>query len=176
MKKKVVLTLSSVFPTTHPRKGERTFFKEQLNNAIYGYEGAVIEQPNAEPLFISGRKKHTIRENHERWQHNLDKIIDGRFTLSVREWSGKPYASPQVEIVSLHNVGYQRITMQYDSETDTLKASVDGKAISDVAQLAKNDGLTLDDFKHWFFGRKEMQGNRVNEFCGIIIHFTDFRY
>ena len=45
-KKKIVITLSRVFPTTHSRKGQPTGFKEKL---------------------ASGCKLHTIRGNFDQW-------------------------------------------------------------------------------------------------------------
>ena len=63
--------------------------------------------------------------------------------------------------------------MSYEPETKTLKAAIDGKQVANVEQLAANDGLPLEDFKEWFFG-KEPQEKKL--FTGIVIHFTPFRY
>ena len=48
------------------------------------------------------------------------------------------------------------------------RITIDGVPI----QLARNDGMTLEEFKDWFFG----QGLDRTVFSGVIIHFTDFRY
>ena len=70
------------------------------------------------------------------------------------------------------NVGYERISMQYDQETGKLKAVINGKLYENVKELAKNDGLEWNEFIDWFFG----QGTGRTLFQGVIIHFTDFLY
>lgn len=100
----------------------------------------------------------------------------GKFYLSIRQWSGKPYNSPQVEIAQRHNpIGVQPIELYYHADNDTITAKIDGREWldADCYTLAKNDGLSIQDFKEWFFG-KEPTEDKV--FIGGIIHFTDFRY
>ena len=70
MKKKIIITLSRVFPTTHSRRGEPTDFASKL---------------------ASGVKKHTIRKNYDLWKINAEKMERGKFYLSIRQWSGRPY-------------------------------------------------------------------------------------
>ena len=153
MKKKVIVILSSRFPGYHPKRGQETRFKDNLMT----------------------RKIHTIRAGYDRWKHNLDKVTQGEFALSVREWSGRPYDSPQREIVALkESVGYQRISMSYDPRTGELKAVIDGKPYTDIKRLAANDGLSLDDFREFIFGATRTDTKQL--FQGIIVHFTDFRY
>ena len=68
-KKKIIITLSRVFPTTHSRKGQPTDFKEKL---------------------ASGRKLHTIRGNYDQWNAIAEKMQRGGYCLSIRQWSGRP--------------------------------------------------------------------------------------
>lgn len=155
MKKKIIITLSRVFPITHSRRGEPTGFKEKL---------------------AQGKKIHTIRENYDLWKLNSEKIERGNFYLSVRQWSAKPYNSPQVEIKRIFEpIGIQRIELKYHADNDTITAKIDGREWldADCYEIAKNDGLSIPDFKEWFFGR-EPKEDKV--FRGVIIHFTDFRY
>lgn len=155
MKKKIIITLSRVFPVTHSRRGEPTGFANKL---------------------ASGAKKHTIRKNYDMWKLNAEKMERGKFYLSVRQWSGKPYNSPQVEIAQRHNpIGVQAVELYYHSDNDTITARIDGREWldADCYELAKNDGLSVQDFKEWFFG-KDPQEDKV--FKGGIIHFTDLRY
>ena len=169
--KRVVLQLSWRFPQTHSRKGELTHFREKLRNAINGTEYTVSDRNTAK---IKGRKIHTIRLNFERWKHNIGKIADGGFALSVRQWKGSPYKSKQDEMFLLReNVGYQRISLSYDPDTDKVRAVIDGKGMADVEQIANNDGLSLKDFKEWFFGENPKEKKLIT---GVVIHFTDFRY
>lgn len=154
MKKQVILLLSRVFPKYHHKKGRPTGFREAL-----------------------GRTKiHTIRPSYEQWRHNLDKVIDGDFVCSVREWSGLPYKSQQTEFTTFagHQIGYQRISMTYDPTTDDLKAVIDGRPVRDNEALARNNGLSLPDFKEWYFGSVKSMSKQF--FSGIVIHFTEYRY
>lgn len=152
--KRVILILSKVFPLYHPKRGKETGFADNLE----------------------GMKIHTIRSGYDRWKHNLDKVISGDFALSVRQWSGKPYNSRQEELARFTGtrVGYQRISMTYEPDTGELKAVIDGKRFTDLETLARNDGLTLDDFKSFIFGADKSLNKQL--FQGIIIHFTGFRY
>lgn len=155
MKKKIIITLSRVFPVTHSRRGEPTGFASKL---------------------ASGEKKHTIRRNYDLWKVNAEKMERGKFYLSIRQWSGKPYNSPQVEIAQRHNpIGVQPVELYYHADNDTITAKIDGREWldADCYTLAKNDGLSVQDFKEWFFG-KDPKEDKV--FKGGIIHFTDLRY
>ena len=174
-KKKIIITLSKVFPANHSKAGKPTFFKEQLLNELRNYHKTRIVKNKTETA-ITGRKKHTIRANYDRWAHNIAKINEGRFYLSLREWSGKPYASKQEEIEQLHGtIGLQRIELKYHAENNTITAKIDGREWldADCYELAKNDGLSVEDFKEWFFGKNPKCDITVT---GAIIHFTDFRY
>ncbi len=155
MKKQVLIILSKLFPLYHKRKGQETHFAESLK---------------------SGMKIHTIRANYDRWKHNLDKVIDGGFRLSIREWSGRSYNSRQNEIMSVSGgqVGYQRISMTYDPMSDELKVVIDGRRLTDIERLANNDGLSLEDFKQFLFGATKSTEKQL--FQGIIIHLTEYRY
>lgn len=55
------------------------------------------------------------------------------------------------------------------ADANILMAKVDDKFV-DPAIIAKNDGLSLEDFIEWFFHGKS------GSFSGKIIHFTDYRY
>nr|UWG84734.1 MAG: hypothetical protein [Bacteriophage sp.] len=149
-KKKVILTLCKVFPVTHSRAGEKTGFEQKLKNGI---------------------KKHTIRYNaKDVWDKRYNDISKSKKYLSVREWTGRPYNSEQREFARYDKIGLQKITMTYSSTDEVPQCWVDGKHVS-AYDLAKNDGLSVEDFTEWFFGC-----NKGNVFDGVIIHFTDFRY
>lgn len=149
-KKKVIPTLCKVFPVTHSRAGEKTGFEQKLKNGI---------------------KKHTIRYNaKDVWDKRYNDISKSKKYLSVREWTGRPYNSEQREFARYDKIGLQKITMTYSSTDEVPQCWVDGKHVS-AYDLAKNDGLSVEDFTEWFFGC-----NKGNVFDGVIIHFTDFRY
>lgn len=149
-KKKVIVTLCKAFPVTHSRSGEPTEFEENIK---------------------SGVKIHTIRYNDKNvWDQRYKDIKSGRKFLSVREWTGRPYNSEQRELVRYDGIGLQKITMTYSSSDDYPQVWIDDKKVS-IQDVAKNDGLSVEDFVDWFFGK-----NKENVFEGVVIHFTGFRY
>ena len=172
--KTYVLTLSQRFPATHPRKGEPTFFKHQLINAlkmdkedvpIYGVPHRGM--PN-ERL---GRKLHTIRANYPLWKKRFEQINRGEACLSIRQWTGKPYASKQVEIARLSKadgIGIQELIYKKENRLSPERYTIEDCEI-DTSMLAENDGLTLADWDAWF--EKYDKSKPL-----AIIHFTKFRY
>ena len=142
-----VLTISKTFPAYHPRKGKLTHFRSKIE---------------------SGDKKHTIRDNYELWKKRIDEVNDGLAYLSIREWTGKPYASKQVETMQKHKgeVGIQCLEM------NQLGYCIDGyQCIIGDNILSINDGLSLEDFTEWFKGKMCVDMPQK-----AIIHFSDFRY
>ena len=136
--------VSRVFPSYHKSKGELTRFEQKIRDK---------------------NKIHTIRANYEKWKRKIDQIRNGEAVLSIREWQGVPYHSKQ---------NYLFYYNQEDAlEVSKLTKDENGYLINDTIrvseeELAKNDGLTLDEFQEWFkiFPSEPM----------AIIHFTGFRY
>ncbi|MBR1525068.1 MAG: hypothetical protein IJ640_00210 [Prevotella sp.] len=176
------LTLSQVFPSTHYKKGEPTYFKCKLYNA-----GVLISQPleydmpanSKEPNF----KYHTIRANYGYWRKRFEKIDRGEACLSIRMWSGKPYRSKMIEIARLtkeDGIGLQKL--MYSDDVDMVgEYSIveDGWELFGIKgdtkvynkQLAKNDGLSYEDWNAWFNNPNYDLSKPM-----AIIHFTKFRY
>lgn len=165
--KTYVLILSSTFPADHPRAGKETFFKEGIRNGISG---------DVEKYEYQHYKIHTIRSNYELWHKRIGEIKRGDAVISVRQWSAKPYRSRQVEICKItkdNNPGTQQVFMTYN-QIFGYEASVNSQELFgqlEREKLAENDGLSVDEFSNWFFKR-----GKVDEFSGVIIHFTGFRY
>lgn len=146
--KTFILSIAKHFPADHPRKGEPTNFKEKI---------------------LAGEKIHTIRGNYEYWKKVCDEVNAGNAIISLRQWSGKPYASPRdPEFLRLEKVGYEMIHIS------------DGIVVIDnynltplrgmTYEITVNDGLTVRDFIDWF----KLEKKSLND--GIILHFTDFKY
>lgn len=163
------LTLSQTFPATHPRKGEPTGFAEnvafkthlELDKTIGGYRN------------MQGSKLHTIRANYPLWAKRFEQINRGKACLSIRQWTGKPYASKQVEIARLtkdDSIGIQKLEFVPCCGIIGATVVIDGedKFMSKIT-LAANDGLTHDDWLDWFKSYDLSQPL-------AIIHFTNFRY
>lgn len=144
--KTYVIILSEKFPTTHPRKGQETEFGRS---------------------FLNGKKIHTIRGNFSLWEKRIAQIQKGEAVLSVRQWTGKPYQSKQVEIARLTDedgVGIQELKLTDLSRPTT----INGQRI-ELPLLAQNDGLSFNDWFNWFIGYDLSKPL-------AIIHFTKFRY
>ena len=149
--KTYTLTLSRNFPATHPRKGEETGFIDNI---------------------LAFKKIHTIRSNYEFWRKRFDEIEKGNAYLSLRYWEGKPYRSNQVEfkrLIKEDGIGLQCIDLSIFSDLGLcfLNTKNSAKRISPIC-IAKNDGLSSNDFRKWF------KNYSLNEPMAII-HFTNTR-
>ena len=151
-----VLMLSKVFPQYHPRKGEATGFRDKL--------------------LVTKVKKHTLRKNATHWERIAEEVNAGKAILSIRQWSGKPYAKDtrQIEIARLTRLGVQRIRLSYVTAKRLWQGFIPyGKYERRVNldRLAMNDGLETIDFEQWFGLDKA-----TSDVEGIILHFTEMRY
>lgn len=171
-----VLMLSEVFPKTHKRAGELTHFKEKFLlgqgcpdcASPQDLSGINISDCNGCVRACSFPKLHTIRANFPLWKKRIKEVQEGQAVLSIRQWTGKPYCSKQVEIAKLtttNGVGVQKLEfIDYNIYFPKI-----GYALISDSKLSSKDGLTLDDWREWFKGydlSKPM----------AIIHFTKFRY
>ncbi len=147
-KKLAVLMLSTAFMKGHSKAGKPTGFKAKL---------------------LAGTKLHTIRGNFEWWQRKAQKINAGEMELSIRQWSGKPYNSQQVEVARLSHLEVQRFEAAYGSTDPQPRVWIDGCEVADVEQVAHNDGLELAEWQEWFF-------KHTNHFEGVVLQFTSFKY
>lgn len=181
---KAVVTLSKHFGPKHPRKGQETGFIAKV---------------------ADGRKVHTCRSNYEYWRAKIEKIMATGGVLSVRQWSEKPYRSPQEVITEIPAdiVGVQKLELRREKcvVNHYAEAQLDDKPIISVVYydyeakvdglpvpleiLAENDGLTVDDFKAWFAPVFDAAEKKYHELAGLasaltldfaIIHFTKRRY
>jgi len=154
MKKKracYVITLSKVFPFYHNRKGEDTGFREN---------------------FLSGKKLHTMRMNYPLWVKRFKKIDQDEAYISLREWTGLPYRSKQSIIKDLYKSDGIGLEMYTDSDVGALitrSTKLNNFKVIPDAAIAEHDGLTLADYRDWFWFAKPWDAIAV-------IHFTSFRY
>jgi hypothetical protein len=148
-----VLTISEFFPKTHNKAGIPTGFINAISNKT---------------------KKHTIRGNFQLWQKRFEKIRQGKASLSVRYWVGKPYTSKQFEVFNFTNTdGIDIQKLEFYEDKDGVPALkyplINNMFEPNINSVAENDGLSLADFKEWF------KGYDLSEPMAII-HFTEFRY
>lgn len=147
-----VLILAREFPKYHQMAGIPTGFRRKL---------------------LFNEKIHTIRANYELWKHRIEEIQNGNAVLSVRQWRDKAYASKQEEIAvfnATNLIGIQKLTFQKDNFgfVSLNHFDIDGH-FPDPESVAKNDGLSLSDWKDWF------NHYTLSEPMAVI-HFSDFRY
>lgn len=151
--KTYVITLSKTFPAWHPSKGEPTEFLEKFLNGQTGKGNA---------------KLHTIRANYPLWEKRIREVQNGKAVLSIRQWSGRPYASKQVTVATLtaaDGVGIQKLEF-YDGR---IIYPTIGECHAGVKEIANKDGLYANDWVDWF------KGYDLSKPLAII-HFTSFRY
>ena len=163
------IMVSRNFPSTHPKAGQPTFFVEKICKALS------IEPPTpyggwdaweTKELLKADPKLHTIRLNWELWQKRFEEIAAGKAYLSLRYWLDLPYKSPQQEFARLtttDGIGIQKLSFPLGIFIDDYDADLS------IGEIAKNDGLTMQDFGGWF---GEIQ--RDKEYA--ILHFTQKRY
>lgn len=141
-----VITFSRQFQTNHPKKGEPTYFVEKIWESIRNYKN--VDSPQYHYMKFESEimrwkvfepKHHTIRQGY-RWK------VGDKF--SPRAWSGKPYQSkqiiiaPEIEIKKIWNFSRDLISDKYYLNGHEIDADK-------LELIAKNDGLTVEDFKAW---------------------------
>lgn len=145
--KTFVLTVSKQFPKTHEKAGQDTGFVQNISK-LFTFESTKI---------------HTVRSNYELWEKRAKQINSGKAILSIRYWSDMPYRSKQTEVCRLERIGLEKL----EDPTNFVYAEIDGKMVN-WDEIAKNDGLSFEDFCEWFKVRTKKPM--------AIIQFTDFRY
>jgi hypothetical protein len=145
-----VITFSRNFPATHPRKGRPTNFVEKIWQSIYldnvgsdEFELAKQQGFDIGLHDIYEPKNHTIRAGN-RWK-------EGEW-FSPRVWSGKPYASKQIQFAPPIQI---KKIWTFDIRRDYI--FINRKCFGKfhpfnlfLLELAKNDGLTQIEMIQWF--------------------------
>jgi DNA-directed RNA polymerase subunit RPC12/RpoP len=144
-----------------PKCGSKELSDVEIPNELIYYN----QNPSIWP------KLHTIRANYDLWSKRIKEVQEGKAILSIRYWSGKPYNSKQVEICQLDKgsgVGVQKLR-SFMWQYAIIDLGENGTDSMEISELAKNDGLSENDFCEWF--RKYDLSKPM-----AIIHFTNFRY
>jgi hypothetical protein len=171
--------VSRVFPTTHPKKGELTYFVEKIQVALEDIRNT--DELPFRTLF--NPKLHTCRANFPLWEKRMKEVQAGRAVIELFYWEGKPYRSKQVVFATLDNnsgCGVQELSplsnfMKVSKWKDAIIYSEKGDSEEHfyseipVSTLAENDGLSFENFEAWF------KGYDLSEPMAII-QFTKFRY
>lgn len=168
-----VITFSLDFPAKHPRRDQSTFFVEKvLNSCDIDYEGNdyydTLEKlnPNIKPPVLRNfwgnvssdqydEKHHTIRAGN-RWK------VGDKF--SPRVWSGKPYASKQIQFAA--DIEIKKI---YRFHISGGEYKIDEKVYGGYSEsdfellelIGKNDGLNRHDLMDWLHYPKPFTGQII---------------
>lgn len=187
--KRYRLSVSRTFPTTHPRKGESTYFIPKIESALGILNGCNPSECLPFILDCTGcyymlpeseifPKLHTCRGNYERWAKIMAEVQAGKAVIDLFYWDGKPYGKgvKQVVFATLDKnsgCGVQKLEFSASGLIGMIKIDDDfpddPNEVYCINELAKNDGLLLEDFKAWFKGYDLSQPM-------AIVHFTPFRY
>jgi hypothetical protein len=166
--KTYVIIVSTTFPATHKRKGEKTNFVDKILISLNLPPWDYLPFPCYDP------KLHTIRANYPIWKKRIDEVLAGNAVLSIRYHTLGRYVkgNKQIEFLRLDKdsgVGVQQLAWTIDNSADNRPILFESGKIINLNELAKNDGLSFEDFKDWF--RKYDLSKPMG-----IIHFTPFRY
>lgn len=186
-----VRTLQQRFAKGHIRQGEPTHFVEKVLNSIkidytseeyyvdlfywnrenvkkYGwqFESKLIEfYASLEVLKDDPAKHHTIRANSKKGQKHFKKGDE----VQLAVWSGTPYYSPQIRICPPLKVTCYDFVTSIDIEDCYLPEigkkyrHIQGMDVNEsiLPTVAKNDGLSLQDFFSWFKYPKPFEGQII---------------
>lgn len=135
-----VRTLSRNFLKGHPRAGEPTYFVEKFYNSLF-HKNNLMDYPFGLIVDESIRetKGHTIR---------MGRHFKPEDELTLAVWSDKPYRSKQIKLWA-GPIRAIDIDIIIESHYDELFLSLRPGHIK-LEELAKNDGLSLKDFRQWF--------------------------
>ena len=142
---------SLVFPSYHPKAGEPTYFVEKIKLGLHKITGSGSKKDEisgTSTYEVSGEeiqiqpKLHTIRRGH-RWRS--DDIFSPRF------WSGPAYRSKQIIFAPELRIHHAWDIIILPAGEVFIEGRLYGFYGSpELEKLAENDGLTSDDFRHWF--------------------------
>ncbi|MDR2293350.1 MAG: hypothetical protein LBE11_07760 [Prevotellaceae bacterium] len=184
MKQKIKIyrmSIARVFPATHPRAGGLTHFAQ-----------AIIQAKKIHTV-------RAIKPNSKTWNDKIHEVLDGKAVLVVYQWNGKPYSSDgctnQFVFGTNQTQGFINELLKSDKYRYAIPVIDSGIGVQKAlfidelgcisvvntehaevnineyyySTIARNDGLSLEDFKAWFAD---------NDFSKPfeIIHFTEFRY
>ncbi len=132
--------------------------------------------PRFKEAILEGRKIHTIREDkNQRWKPG--KSIQ-HWLYSPRNVSKNPHQFAEGECMGVQRIWINRVKIIWHETlspmplTSGLVVQIEERLLheSEIAQLAKNDDLTVAEFRNWFVPPD------LPSFKGHIIHFTDKLY
>lgn len=138
-----VITFSVKYPSYHKRKGEATYFVEKIVKGLHFLKLPIEDQNPSfdEEMYHIIEPKFTTIRSGNRWK------VGDKF--SPRAWSGRPYASKQITFAP--DIEIKKVwDFEIDIDEGLPSVYINGLLKQDLDELAKNDGLTVEDLKAWF--------------------------
>lgn len=135
------IMFSRTFPAYHPRKGEPTYFVEQMLKQLIADGKATTEDLKGPFVDCSvldkvGYKGHTVRKGHN--------FKAGDY-FKPKVWTDKPYASVKHQFTPP-----VLVEKTFDFKIKTGSIFVNNVHCPHYAEICKNDGLAPIDFANWF--------------------------
>lgn len=162
------MTFSRFFPAHHPKKGQPTEFVEKIWESLYpdivGWSGfgELCQQFNVGLNNIYPPKHHTIRAGN-RWKVG-DWFVPKVWGDDVNPKSGRkgPYHSKQITIgppIEVKRVWDFELRPLENGSVIFINDKLRWGQMASV--VAKNDGLSVEDFKAWFKWGKPFKGQII---------------
>jgi hypothetical protein len=148
------LPVSTQFPAGHPRKGKPTYFKDKIEMALGRFERCcVIDEFGSTEIWL---KLHTCRANYLLWVKRMEKVNAGLAVIDLFNWKlpGGRFTrgNEQIVFATLDKNSGCGVQILYFDSIDKANVADGNKTLTSYTELAKNDGLSLEDFKFWFKG------------------------
>ncbi len=179
-----VITVSTTFPSNHPKKGQLTHFVEKIWCSLGG-----VKNEHREPFEnyhdfkksilwsyrMYGSKHHTVRVGR-RWKTgDMASIRVWGNDINPKSGRSGPYHSKQITIapdveVTVYNilVDCSKYTIQPMLTTEKENEWI----LLSTGVVANNDGLTNEDFKDWF----NPKGKKIQIEAQIIVWNKSIKY
>jgi hypothetical protein len=160
-----VINFSRQYPKHHSLFGESTFFVEKLFESFYGssvsdflkkedwaFQAQIAPLNPTKDAKSIGKFIESISRNEKEIHPKLHTIREGNNWkvgdyFSPRVWSEKPYRSGQIILAPDQKIVK---TWKFEYAYNGYFLNEERLNESELAEIAKNDGLTLQNLKSWF--------------------------
>lgn len=174
-----VLSFSTKYPSYHPRKGEPTYFVGKIWLGLHqlgidfmdsdGWKNDMVGQEYNDIKWIAKNlpKYHTIRSGH-RWKAGdwFQPVIWGD-DINPKSGRSGPYHSkqikfvPPIEIKKVWDFKIVSSVFYVKNKMHSRMRFAENPYCTLIAEIAKNDGLSIRDFLAWFQYPKSFDGQII---------------
>jgi hypothetical protein len=152
-----VITFSRTFPAYHPRKGEPTNFVEKvlyglIKGNVPGCGTELLKNPivNIKALNPDEIKSHTIREGNRFKKGDYFSPAIWGDNINPKNGRTGPYQSKQIKFAP--DIEIKKVWEFEINSCFTTGMAINRKIVraNDLAKIAENDGLDVEDLMSWF--------------------------